>query len=390
LLGDPDGRVEFARQLYNLLHLEVEDKENRDTRAKIDQLKHKIELNVKKFNLKSFYHTQGTKKKCVRTDDVDSASDGGDDTDTADCAELGAHDYKVEPQVIVDESGGTWEPLFEVWPGNPCLLIIALTPRPQMPSHIHTVYRRSEPKTELIAKKVRKGSNELAILKRLNTIQPRSENIVSLLDSFDGLSGSWAILPKLGSVAHYIVVAPAALQNKVPQVCWGLIKGLAYLHGLRIAHRDIKPDNLLVDKDFCLKIIDFDIAMQVKDEDEEVDDECGTKHWTAPEVENNSSTYSPIKADRWSCGHVLLYLLDKLRTDDGRLRAIGRKLEVRDPKQRPSLLEWHNWLPVPLLDMCDIRNVGARKASRPRQDSVEVDGERTTAPNAKKQRLSTT
>jgi serine/threonine protein kinase len=262
-----------------------------------------------------------------------------------------------------------------------------------MPPHIYTVYRPSERRKELlIAKKTRKKSNELTILKRLNTIQPRSENIISLLDSFDGQFGPWVILPSLKSVTYYIAINPARLQSNVSQVCWGLIKGLAYLHGLRIAHRDIKPDNLLVDQDFCLKIIDFDFAMQVKDEDEEVDDECGTKHWMAPEVEDEKlSTYSPIKADRWSCGCVLLYLLNKFRTEDERLRAIGRKLEVRDPKQRPSLLEWHNWLPVPLLDMCDISNdVGEGKASRPRQESMEVDGECTRAPNAKKPRLTST
>jgi serine/threonine protein kinase len=257
-----------------------------------------------------------------------------------------------------------------------------------MPPHIYKVYRPSERRKELlIAKKARKKSNELTILERLNTIQPRSENIVSLLDSFEGQFGPWVILPSLNSVTYYIAIDATKLQSKVTQVCWGLIKGLAYLHGLRVAHRDIKPDNLLVDPDdFCLKIIDFDIAIQV-----EVDDDCGTKHWMAPEVEDNSSTYSPIKADRWSCGNVLLCLIDELRTEDARLRAIGRTLTVRDPKQRPSLLEWHNWLPVPLLDMCDIKNdVGERKASRPRQDSMEVDGECTTAPNAKKQRLTST
>jgi serine/threonine protein kinase len=76
-------------------------------------------------------------------------------------------------------------------------------------------------------------------------------------------------------------------------------------------------------------MIDFDIAMQVKDEDEEVDDQCGTKHWMAPEVKKKSSTYSPIKADRWSCGRVLLYLLDELRKEDKLLRAILRKLIYR-------------------------------------------------------------
>ncbi|KIY48598.1 kinase-like protein, partial [Fistulina hepatica ATCC 64428] len=84
-----------------------------------------------------------------------------------------------------------------------------------------------------------------------------------------------------------------------------LIKGLAYLHKLCIAHRDIKPDNLLVERNFCLKIIDFDIAIQVKNEDEEVSDHCGTKGWLPPEVENKLPMYSPIKADRWSCGHVI-------------------------------------------------------------------------------------
>jgi serine/threonine protein kinase len=215
-----------------------------------------------------------------------------------------------------------------------------------MPSHIHIVivHRPSEPSKELIAKKVRKESNELATLKRLNTIQPRSEHVISLLDSFHGQSGPWVILPKMGSVTNFIVVAPEQPETKVIQVCWGLIKGLAYLHELCIAHRDIKPDNLVVDQDFCLKIIDFDIAMQLRDEDDEVDDECGTMYWIAPEVENKSSTYNPIKADRWSCGRVLLYLLDKFKTDDEQLRVIGRKLKVHNPNQRPSLLECRSWL----------------------------------------------
>jgi hypothetical protein len=33
--------------------------------------------------------------------------------------------------------------------------------------------------------------------------------------------------------------------------------------------------------------------------------------------------YSPIRADRWSCGRVLLYLLDSLRKEDGVLTTAG-------------------------------------------------------------------
>ena len=110
----------------------------------------------------------------------------------------------------------------------------------------------------------------------------------------------------MDSIADYVAIAPSQPESEVIQVCLGLIKGLAYLHEFCIAHRDIKPDNPLVDQDFCLKIIDFDIAMRLKDEDEEVDDQCGTKHWMAPEV-GKKLRYSPVKAGRmvmWACCSV--------------------------------------------------------------------------------------
>ena len=255
-----------------------------------------------------------------------------------------------------------------------------------MPSHILTVYQPSDPSHELIAKKVCKESNELKILRRLNKIQPKFEHVVSLLDSFDSFDPqftSWAILPKMDTVADYIGLAPQKLYGRVAEVCWGLIKGLAYLHGLCIAHRDIKPNNLLLDQDLCLKIIDFDIALQLKDEDEEVDDRCGTAHWMAPEIEEKSR-YSPIKADRWSCGRVILCLLHELRKEDKRLQMIGRKLKAHDPKQRPSLLKWRSWLDAPLSNVVNVLRTGGGKASRPLLEGNEED---TKFRKVKKQRI---
>jgi len=254
-----------------------------------------------------------------------------------------------------------------------------------MPPNILTVHRPSKPNTELIAKKVRKGSNELEIFKYLNTIQLKSKSVISLVDSFRTQSRAWAILPKMVSVAYCVKHYPKELIENITPVCLGLIHGLVYLHGLRIAHRDIKPDNLFIDRDrdLCLKIADFDIAMQVKDEDEEVNDQCGTKGWMAPEVENKSSPYSPIKADRWSCGRVLLYLLDEFKKEERLLRVIGRELKAHDPKRRPSLLEWESWS-----DVASVRKTGKGKASRPMDDTMAVDGEDPQPPKAKKPRLS--
>jgi len=201
-----------------------------------------------------------------------------------------------------------------------------------------------------------------------------------LFDSFQTQSKSWAILPKLASVAAYVIHGPNKLYQKVAEICWGLIDGVAYLHESRIVHRDIKPHNLVVDQNFCLKIIDFDIAVRVKDE--EVDDQCRTKRWMALEVEKKLR-HSPIRADRWACGRVLLFLLDELRTEDKRLRAFARNLEVHDPKHRPPLSEWRR---LSLSGDGNVQNVSEKRASRPREGLMEVDGD-NMPPDAKKQRL---
>jgi len=40
----------------------------------------------------------------------------------------------------------------------------------------------------------------------------------------------------------------------------------------------------------------------------------------APKVEE--TMYGPIKADRWSCRRVLLYILDELRKEDEHLKLV--------------------------------------------------------------------
>jgi serine/threonine protein kinase len=188
---------------------------------------------------------------------------------------------------------------------------------------------------KLIAKKVQKESNELEILRFLDTIPLKSNHVISLIDSFNG----WAILPKMVSVNNQIRLPSEGFESNIPKICFGLIKGVAFLHEHRIAHRDIKADNLVFDDNYCLKIIDFDTAMWVEDEDEEVDDQCGTEGCIAPEVEKKLR-HSPVKADRWACGRVLLILLDNFGKGDKSLRAFAKDLMAHSPEQRPSLLKW--------------------------------------------------
>ncbi len=120
--------------------------------------------------------------------------------------------------------------------------------------------------------------------------------------------------------------------------------------------------------------------MKVNDEDEVVDGQCGTKGWMAPEMEEELM-YSPIKADRWSTGQVLLYLLDEVREEDTVLRMTARKPTAHNPDQRSSMLQ----VAASLSDMVNVAVEG--KASRSLQDTIEVDRENAKPPRVKKQNL---
>lgn len=52
--------------------------------------------------------------------------------------------------------------------------------------------------------------------------------------------------------------------------------------------------------------------------------------------------YSPILADKWSCGRVLLKFTERLGRgeDDKGLRIFARQLMNDNPNERPPLLEW--------------------------------------------------
>jgi len=140
-----------------------------------------------------------------------------------------------------------------------------------------------------------------------------------------------------------------------------------------------------------LQIIDFDVAIEVQDENTEIDEYRGTKGWTAPEMgeeDGQTPMYSPIKADRWSCGRVLRRHI-MVGKGDNRLSKIANRLMANDPQRRPSLLEWDKWSAAPLSDMANVLKDGG-KESRLRQDMVAVDRESMKPPDAKKPKLAVT
>ncbi|XP_031501778.1 phosphoenolpyruvate carboxylase kinase 1-like [Nymphaea colorata] len=84
-----------------------------------------------------------------------------------------------------------------------------------------------------------------------------------------------------------------------------LMEAIAHCHRLGVAHRDIKPDNVLFDDRDRLKLADFGSADCFR-EGEGLREIVGTPYYVAPEV-LRSKEYNE-KVDVWSAG-VILYVL---------------------------------------------------------------------------------
>ncbi|CAI2365600.1 unnamed protein product [Moneuplotes crassus] len=101
--------------------------------------------------------------------------------------------------------------------------------------------------------------------------------------------------------------------NFTEKDCAGLIKqvllALNYCHKEGIAHRDLKPDNIMFEsnsKDSICKLVDFGFASFCKN-GKKMDDMLGTPLFIAPEIISNKKYTS--KVDIWSLGVITYFII---------------------------------------------------------------------------------
>lgn len=90
-----------------------------------------------------------------------------------------------------------------------------------------------------------------------------------------------------------------------------LMSGVSYLHSCNVTHRDLKPDNLLMNAGGVMKISDFGVSELFRTADgqlKELRGIYGTDAYMAPEMVQGQPYYGE-SIDIWSCGVILLTLL---------------------------------------------------------------------------------
>ena len=96
----------------------------------------------------------------------------------------------------------------------------------------------------------------------------------------------------------------------IQYIMFQILLGVCYLHKNKIVHRDIKPNNILLD-DMCqVRICDFGLARQIDNKfDQNKTEYVVTRYYRAPEIMLNSRKYDSA-VDIWSIGCTFYELLE--------------------------------------------------------------------------------
>ncbi|XP_036023049.1 sperm motility kinase-like [Onychomys torridus] len=164
--------------------------------------------------------------------------------------------------------------------------------------------------TWVAVKVLEKKKNSLAHInneaKILQSVEHR--NIVRFFHVIDTSSTTFVIMEYIaGKDLEYFLRGKDFLkENEARPIFQQVVSGVHFLHQKRIAHRDIKLENILIDRAGNIKLCDFGMARQLA-EGQMLEDFYGTLVYLAPEILARKP-YNGLVGDMWSLG-VLLYMM---------------------------------------------------------------------------------
>ena len=154
---------------------------------------------------------------------------------------------------------------------------------------------------------IEREKDALNLLKNL-----RSPFLPKIYDSFETDTHFIIVMEYIyENFLNYLIKRGKLYENLAKIIFKQIIAGLQFLHTNNIVHRDIKPNNILIDSNNNIKIIDFGVSKILK-KGEIMKDYCGTLSYMAPEIIERKG-YEGYSCDIWSAGVILYYMISGQR-----------------------------------------------------------------------------
>ncbi|OQR69379.1 cyclin-dependent kinase 2-like [Tropilaelaps mercedesae] len=139
-------------------------------------------------------------------------------------------------------------------------------------------------------------------------------------------------------------------EDLVKSYMWQLLQGLAYCHQHMILHRDLKPQNLLIDNKGHIKLADFGLARAFNLPTRRYTHEVITLWYRAPEILLGTEMYD-MSVDVWSLGCIVaemsnLQCLFPGDSEIDQLFRIFRVLGTPNETSWPGVSEIQNYKPM--------------------------------------------
>ncbi|CAF1482935.1 unnamed protein product [Adineta steineri] len=99
-------------------------------------------------------------------------------------------------------------------------------------------------------------------------------------------------------------LSPDKIDRFVQRCAYNVVRALDFLKSKNIVHRDVKPANILINKDGKIKLCDFGICGSLTDRQLDFDGPIGTEMYLPPEPEKCA-----IQGDMWALGISLIEII---------------------------------------------------------------------------------
>lgn len=110
-----------------------------------------------------------------------------------------------------------------------------------------------------------------------------------------------------GKEVQFLIPQPIEINQLVTWFSH-IASALLYIHQKGYAHRDLKPDNVLIDQNKNAKLADFGFLTRIRTADGKLSSTiCGTRDYQSPEI--GSGRYDASLADVWALGQILYEML---------------------------------------------------------------------------------